>query len=70
MLVEKEYYLGVLEAETIKQVEMKRKNEERIFQENQKATRNQTILQEPYQRDKYQEPYQRDKIPGTILKWT
>ena len=33
----------ILEADTIKQVEMKKKNSERISQENQKATRDKTI---------------------------
>ena len=53
MLGEKETYkyLGIFKADIIKQVEMK--NYKRISQENEKATRNQTILQEPNKRDKY-----------------
>ena len=35
-------YLGIMEADTIKQVEMKEKTFKRLFQENEKATRNQT----------------------------
>ena len=31
-------YLGIMEADTIRQVEIKEKNQERIFHENQKAT--------------------------------
>ena len=41
-------YLGILEANTIKQVEMKEK-----IKENQKATQDKTIQQKPYQRNKY-----------------
>ena len=37
-------YLGILEADTIKQVEMKEKNFlKRVSNENKKATRNKTI---------------------------
>ena len=46
-------YLGILEADTIKQVEIKEKKLKRISPENQKTTRDQTRLQEPYQRNKY-----------------
>ena len=42
-------YLGILEADTIKQVEMKDKIKKRISQENQKATQGKTIKQTPYQ---------------------
>ena len=36
-------YLGILETDTIKQVEMKEKKiKKRIYQENEKTTRNQT----------------------------
>ena len=44
-LGEKETYkdLGILEANTIKHVEMKEKNEKRVSQDNQKATRDKTI---------------------------
>ena len=41
-------YLGILEADTIKQ------RDERVSQEKEKTTGNQTIQQEPYKRDKYQ----------------
>ena len=43
---EKESYmfLEILEADTIKQVEMKEKKKKRISHENEKAIRNQTIL--------------------------
>ena len=43
-------YLGILEADTIKQMEMK---EKRIPQENKKITRNQTMWQNSHQRDKH-----------------
>ena len=56
-------YLGILEADTIKQVEMK-KNPKRISQENQKTTRNKALQQKPYQRNKYL-----DCTPCYILKW-
>ena len=36
-------YLVILEADTIKQVEMKEKILKRVFQVNEKTTRNQTI---------------------------
>ena len=44
MLGEKETYryLGILEADTIKQVKMKEKRKKRIPLENEKTTRNQT----------------------------
>ena len=50
---EKETYklLGILEADTIKQV--KTKKFKRIPQENEKTTRNQTTLPKSHQRDKY-----------------
>ena len=35
-------YLGILEADTIKQMEMNEKIRKKIFQENQKATRDKT----------------------------
>ena len=45
MLGEKETYkyLGILEADTIKQVEVKEKFKKRISQENEETTWNQTI---------------------------
>ena len=44
-LEEKEMYkyLGILEADTIKQVEMKEKNSVRISQENQRDTRDKNM---------------------------
>ena len=42
-------YLGILEADIIKQVEMKK----RVSQANEKTSRNQTVLQESHQKDKY-----------------
>ena len=56
-------YLGILEADTIKQVDMK----ERAFQENQKTTREKTISKETYQNDKYLRCPPR-KILGIILE--
>ena len=44
-------YLGILEADTIKQVEVKEK--ERKLQENQKATQDKTLKQKSHQRNKY-----------------
>ena len=46
-------YVGKLEAGTINQVEMKEKNKERVYQEHKKTTRDKTIWQKPYQRNKY-----------------
>ena len=46
-------FLGILEADTIKQVEMKEKKSERISQENKKTIRDKTQLQKSYQRNKY-----------------
>ena len=40
-------YLGILKADTIKQVEMKEKNKERVSQQN----REKTMYQKPYQRN-------------------
>ena len=45
-------YLGIVEADTIKEEEMKEKLES-VSLENEKVTWNQTILQEPCKRDKY-----------------
>ena len=69
MLREKETYkyLGILEADTIKQVEMKEKNYKRVSQESEKTTRNQTTWQKSHQRDKYLGCPPR-KILGMILK--
>ena len=36
-------YMGILEADTIKQVEIKKQNSKRISQENAKTTRNKTL---------------------------
>ena len=46
-------YLGNLEVDIIKQVEIKKQNSKRISQENKKTTRDKTIRQKPYQRNKY-----------------
>ena len=46
-------YLGILEADTIKQVQMKDKIKKRIYQENEKTTRDKTFQQKPHQRNKY-----------------
>ena len=45
-------YLGILEADIIKQVKMKKKLE-RVSQEDEKATRDKTIGQKLYKRDKF-----------------
>ena len=68
MLGEKETYkfLGILEKDIIKQVEMKG-NIFKKSQENGKTTGNQTMLQKSYQRDKPLRFLPR-KILGTILK--
>ena len=61
-------YLGMLEADTVKQGEMKEKIFKSVSQENEKATWNQTILQKPNnKRDKYLSCSPR-KILGTILE--
>ena len=54
MLREKETYkyLGILEADTIKQLEMKEKITS-VFQENEKATRNQTIYKKFLTKDNH-----------------
>ena len=63
-------YLEILEADIIKQMEMKEKIKKRVSQKNQKTTGDKTILQETYQRVintwtvrlvRYSEPF---------LKWT
>ena len=59
-------YSGILEADTIKNGG-ERKNLERLSQENQKAIRDKTMLQKPYQRNKYLGCIPR-KIFGTILE--
>ena len=45
-------YLEILEADTIKDLEMKEKKVKTVFQKNQKITRDKTLLQETCQRDK------------------
>ena len=59
-------YLGILEADTIKQDQMKEKIK-KVSQENQKAIRDKTIWQKSYQRNKYLGCTPR-KIFGTILE--
>ena len=70
MLGEKETYkyLGISEADTIKQVDIKEKKI-KISQENQKATRDKTVLQKPYQRNKYL-GYTLVRYSGPFLKRT
>ena len=47
-------YVGIFEADNIKQVEMKeKKNHRRVSQTNENASRNQTLLQKSYQKDKH-----------------
>ena len=58
-------YHGILETDTIGD---ERKNLEKVSQENEWATRNQTISQEPYQRDKYL-AVTHVRYPGPFLKW-
>ena len=54
MLGEKETYkyLGILEADTLKQVEMKEKIKKEYLRRTRKLLKT-TILQKPYQRNKY-----------------
>ena len=59
--------LGKIGNDTIKQMEMKeKKNQKRASQKNQKTTRDKTLSQEPCQRDKYLGCLP-CKILGTIL---
>ena len=60
-------YLGKVEADAIKQAEMKEKKNKRVSQENEKTTPNQTIWQKSHQRDKNLGCPTR-KILGTILE--
>ena len=46
-------YLGILEANTIKQAEMKEKNNKKVSQTNEKTSRNQALLQETHQNVKH-----------------
>ena len=46
-------YLGILEADTMKQVQNERHDPKRISQENAKTTRDKTLQQKPHQRNKY-----------------
>ena len=59
-------YLGLLEADTIKQAEMNEKKKKEYLSE-QESSRNQTTLQKSHQSDKYEGCSSR-KILGTILK--
>ena len=62
-------YLGILEADTIKQQEIKEKFFKKVSKKSQKITRNKTLLQETCQRDKYLgSPLIR--YSGPFLKWT
>ena len=64
---ENQKYFGILEADTIKQVEMKEKITKRVSQMNKKASWNKCMQQESHQRDKNLgcPPH---KILGTILE--
>ena len=57
-------YLEIVEADTIKQGGAIKK---RVSQQNQKITRDKTLLQEPRHRDKYLGCFPR-KIRGTIVE--
>ena len=46
-------YLGILEADTVKQVQLKDTTQKRISQENEKTTQDKTLQQKPHQRNKY-----------------
>ena len=46
-------YFGILEADTIKQVEIKKQDSKRISQENYKTTRDKTLLPKSYQRNTF-----------------
>ena len=46
-------YLGIMEADTIKQVEMKEKIKKEYLRRTKKLLRDKTMLQKPYQRNKY-----------------
>ena len=58
-----------MDADAIKQVEMKEKHQERVSKENQKTTRDKTIELKPYQRNRYLGCTLRNLF-GTFLKWT
>ena len=58
-------YLGILEADIIKQVEMEKKIKRSTSGERE-VTWSQTIKQKSYKRDKYL-GYHPHKIPGTIF---
>ena len=60
-------YLEILEADTIKQVKMKKKKSKRVSQKNQKITRDKTWSQEPCQIPGLS-PLIRYSVP--FLKWT
>ena len=60
-------YLGILEAETTKQAEMKEKKKKRISQENEKISRSLTTEQKFHQNDKNLGCFPCKKL-GTILK--
>ena len=60
-------YLGILEADTIKQVEMKEKIKKEYLRRTKKTTWDKTLLQELCQRDKYLGCLPRRTL-GTILE--
>ena len=66
-VIEAYKYLGILEADTIKEQKMKEIKKKRIYQKSPKITRDKILSQEPCQRDEYQGcPFH--KIRGTILE--
>ena len=53
-LAEENYkYLGILEADNIKQVEMKSKIQKEYLRKIKKTTRDKSLKKKPYQRNKY-----------------
>ena len=66
-------YKGILEADTIKQMEMKEKENLKSIFQNEKATRYQTRWREDYKRDKYLGCPLRiilEKIPEVDQRWS
>ena len=46
-------YLGILEADIVKQAERKYKNKKIVPQKNEKTSRNQALVQKSHQRNKH-----------------
>ena len=61
-------YLGILEADTIKQVEMKDKIRKEYFRRTRKTTRDKTLQQKSYQINTWAVPLVR--YSGPFFKWT